>query len=354
MRQKYLAEGKTIKRKIGAIVILTGLLIAGAGILCNREQESKLIIRVGYFPDIVHAQVIIGRANGTFAKVFSPTYDLDWKMFNAGPSAIEALFAGELDLSYIGPNPAINGYIKSKGKALRIVAGAASGGAGLVVRKDAGINNLADFHHKKVATPQLGNTQDVACRFWFQSHGFLPPEKGGDLQIIPIANPDQLNLIRKKEIDAVWTKEPWVTRLIKEADARLFMDERDIWEQGEFVTAHLIVSTKFLEQHRDIVKQWIGLQVDLTTWINQHPQEAKKIINAEIKKMTGHALSEPVLDDAFSRVKITDDPISNSLLKSAAWAYEIGFLGKERPDLSGIYDLSLLKEVFKEKEAGTH
>lgn len=341
------------ENRIITIVLLTCvILILGLSALFTKEKENghKITIRAGCFPDIVHAQALVGRANGAFSNTLSSKCNIDWKMFNAGPSAIEALFAGEIDIAYIGPNPAINGFIKSKGKSLKIVAGAASGGAGLVVRKDSGITKIEDFYNRKVATPQLGNTQDVACRYWFQNKGLLSTEKGGDLQIIPIANPDQLSLMLKKEIDAAWTKEPWVARLIKEADCQLFMDERDIWENGEFVTAHVIVSTKFLAEHRDLVKQWVKVHVELTDWINKNPQESRKIINDEIKKLTGHALPDDVLENAFTRVKITYDPISKSLLKSAAWAFEIGFLGKEQPNLEGIYDLSILNEVLKEQK----
>ncbi|KPJ55743.1 MAG: hypothetical protein AMJ42_06330 [Deltaproteobacteria bacterium DG_8] len=317
---------------------------------CGKKQESDgtLIIRAAHFPDIVHSQAMIGKARGTFEQMLGPKVAIEWKLFNAGPSAIEALYAGELDLSYIGPNPAINGYLKSKGKALRIVCGAASGGAGLVVRKDAGINSIDDLHGKKIATPQLGNTQDVACRNWLKEKGFVLTESGGDVQVIPIRNPDQLTLFFKKEIDAAWTKEPWVARLIIEGNGRLFLDERRLWPEGKFVTAHIIVSTKFLKQHRELVKQWIRAHVELTEWINHHPVEAKEVVNSEIKRITGKALPLKVLDDAFSRTSLTYDPIKSSLFKSAEWAYEAGFLGKQSPNLSSIYDLSLLNEVLEE------
>jgi NitT/TauT family transport system substrate-binding protein len=269
-------------------------------------------------------------------------------LFNAGPSAIEALFADELDLTYIGPNPAVNGYIKSKGESLRIVCGAASGGAGLVVREDSGINAPADFHGKKIATPQLGNTQDVACRNWLKRNGYVISEQGGDVQVIPLANPDQLTLFMKKEIDGAWTKEPWVARLMVEGGGKLFLDERDIWPEGKFVTAHVVVSTKFLRMHPDLVKKCIRAHVQLTDWINNNMGEAKTIINNEIKNLTGKSLPQQILEDAFSRTLITYDPIQSSLFTSADWAFEAGFLGKEKPDLSSIYDLSHLKAVLAE------
>lgn len=323
-------------------------LLASTGL---RAQNAPVVIRAGHFPNITHSQGVIGQATGWFDKALAPEARVEWKIFNAGPSAIEALFAGAIDLTYIGPNPAINGYVRSQGEALRIVAGATSGGAALVVRADSGIQGPEDFHGKKIASPQLGNTQDVALRGWLISHKLKPREKGGDVQVIPIANPDQLTLFVKKEIDGAWAPEPWASRLIREAGGRLFLDERELWPNGQFVTTHLIVSTKFLKQHRDLVKKWIKAHVELTEWINKNLPEAKRVLNQEIKKETGKPLREAVLDDSFSRLQVTYDPIRSSLFTSARWAFEAGFLGREKPDLSGIYDLSILNEVLKEKGA---
>lgn len=202
-------------------VLTLGLLSLESAVVAN---GSQITIRVGHFPNITHAQGIIGRANRWFEKALGEGVEVNWKIFNAGPSAIEALFAEQLDLAYIGPNPAINGYIKSKGGALRIIAGAASGGAALVVRADSGINTVKDFNGKRIASPQLGNTQDVALRTWLKENGYQVKEKGGTVQVIPLANPDQLTLFLKKEIDGAWTVEPWVSRLILEGGGRLFLD----------------------------------------------------------------------------------------------------------------------------------
>ena len=335
------------RRFVGFTVLLTGLL---ASVSLN-AQTTPVVIRAGHFPNITHSQGVIGQANGWFDKALAPQARVDWKIFNAGPSAIEALFAGAIDLTYIGPNPAINGYVRSQGEALRIVAGATSGGAALVVRADSGIQKPEDFHGRKIASPQIGNTQDVALRGWLNSHGLKLREKGGDVQVVPIANPDQLTLFLKKEIDGAWAPEPWASRLIREANGRLFFDERDLWPNGQFVTTHLIVSTKFLREHRDLVKKWVKAHVELTEWINKNLPEAKRVLNDEIKKETGKALPQGVLDDSFSRLLVTYDPIRSSLFTSARWAFEAGFLGRTRPDLSGIYDLSVLNEVLKEKGA---
>jgi NitT/TauT family transport system substrate-binding protein len=270
-------------------------------------------------------------------------------VFNAGPSAIEAMFAGELDLAYIGPNPAINGYVKSKGEALRIVAGATSGGAVLVVRPDAGIHSPADFAGKRIASPQLGNTQDVALRHWLMANGHRLTDAGGTTAVLPTLNPDILTLFLKKEVDAAWVPEPWGTRLVVEAGGQIFLDERELWPDGQFVTAHLIVSQKFLARQHDLVKRWVATHVELTGWINQHPDEAKRILNHEIERLTGKALPQAVLDQAWSRLSVTYDPIQSSLFTSADWAFDLGFLGDQRPDLGGIYDLTILNEVLEEK-----
>ena len=328
--------------------ILALILLFGSCMQVLAEGGAT-VIRVGAYPNITHSQAVVGKANGTFEKALGPGVKIDWKSFNAGPAAIEALFAGAIDMTYIGPNPAIQGYVRSNGEALRIVAGATSGGAALVVRNDSGIQKPEDFHKKKVASPQQGNTQDVALRAWLLAHGMKSTDKGGDVQVIPMANPDQLTLFLKRELDAAWAPEPWVTRLIKEGNGRLFLDERDLWAQGQFITCHLIVSTKFLRDHPDLVKKWIGAHVELTDWINGHMPEAKKILNQQIQNETGKALPPAELDEAFSRLQVTYDPLRASLLTAAKSSFDAGFLGRQMPDLSRLYDLTLLNQVLTEK-----
>ncbi len=330
-------------------VFMAVMLLSAAGCTAQNAAPGPVPLRVGYFPNITHAQAMIGIADGTFARALGDAAKIDAKVFNAGPSAIEAMFAGQLDLTYIGPNPAINGYVKSKGAALRIVAGATSGGAVLVVRSDAGIASAADFRGKKIASPQIGNTQDVALRAWLMKQGFRLTEQGGDTQVIPTANPDILTLFLKKEIDAAWVPEPWGARLVREANGRIFLDERDLWQDGKFTTACVIVSTKFLSEHPDLVRKWLAAHVELTERINADPSAAKQKLNAEIERLTGKALSAQVLDDAWSRQTVTYDPIRASLIGSADAAFKLGFLGDTPPQLDNIYDLTLLNQVLKEK-----
>ena len=330
---------KTVYIALAGLVAWSGF----AGVVHGQET-----IRVGAFPNITHAQAMVGKAMGTFEKAMEPV-KVDWKLFNAGPSAIEALYAGAIDMAYIGPNPAIAGYVRSEGQALRIVAGATSGGAALVVRHDANINRPEDFHGKRIASPQMGNTQDVALRAWLKQHGLKTADKGGDVQVVPLANPDQLTLFLKKQLDAAWAPEPWASRLVHEANGRLFLDERELWPGGQFVTGHLIASTKFLQAHPDLAKKWIRAHVEVTEWIQAHPAEARQILNQQIQKETGKALSVAVLNDAFSRLQVTYDPLRSTLLAAARSALDAGFLGRQMPDLSRLYDLTLLNQVLIEK-----
>jgi NitT/TauT family transport system substrate-binding protein len=218
-----------------------------------------------------------------------------------------------------------------------------------VVRNGAKISRADDFRGRRIASPQLGNTQDVALRGWLKDNGLILKENGGDIQVLPVANPDQLTLFIKNEIDGAWTVEPWVSRLIAEGGGRVYLDEGSLWPDGEFVTAHIIVSRKFLIEHYGIVKKWISAHVDITVWINSHLPEAKKIVNRELERLTGKALPEIIIDSAFGRIKVTYDPVSRSLFTSARRAFEQGFLGDNVPDLSGIYDLRILNEVLREK-----
>ena len=314
-------------------------------------QQKLLVLRVGYFPNITHAQALVGRANGQFEKALGPDVRIEWKAFNAGPAAIEALFANAIDLTYVGPNPTVAGYVRSRGEAVRVIAGAASGGASLVVRQGSGITQASDFHGKKVATPQQGNSQDVALRAWLRANGMKPREKGGDVQILPITNADQFTLFLKGQLDAAWAPEPWAARLVHEAGGRIFLDERDLWPNHEFVITDLIIRPKFLTEHPDLVKNFLRAHVELTEWINKNPAPAKQILNEQLQKETSKGLAPEVLDEAFSRMAVTCDPIRQSLAKITQQAFDEGFLGRTQPDLSGLYDLTLLNEILREKKA---
>lgn len=271
-----------------------------------------------------------------------------WTSFNGGPTAIEAIFGDAVDATFVGPSPTINGYIKSKGRKFVIIAGAASGGAGLVVRSSAGIKSERDFDGRLIATPQLGNTQDVAARLWFSEQGYRLKEKGGNLTLLPLSNPDQLTLFQKGEIHGAWTVEPWLARLELEGGGELFLDEKKLWPDGRHVTTQLIVNREFLANNPRLVKNLLTALVEVTLQINADKPAAADTLNAELKKETGKALPGAVVRRAMDRVEFTWDPISASLRRSAEAAHKIGFL-KTAPQLEGIHSLDLLNEVLKEK-----
>jgi NitT/TauT family transport system substrate-binding protein len=322
---------------------------SGSGSSNNVQANDQKTLRIGYFPNINHAQAVIGLGNGDFQRALGDNVEVTTQIFNAGPSVIEALFANEIDVAYVGPNPAINGYVQSNGDALRIISGASSGGAVFVVRNDSGINSQEDLGNKKFSSPQLGNTQDVALRNYLLDNGYETKENGGNVEVIPARTADIVSMMLKKDIDGAWVPEPWGAKLIKEADAKIFVDERDLWPEGQFVTAHIIARTDYLENSPDVIKKLLEAHIDETNWINDSPDGAVQIFNEELYKLTGKVYPEDEFREGKSRLELTYDPLMESLFRSADDAFDIGFLGKTRPDLSNIYDLTILNEVLKER-----
>jgi NitT/TauT family transport system substrate-binding protein len=305
---------------------------------------EKVTLRLGYFPNITHATALVGVEKGIFADQLGPNVTLHTQTFNAGPNAIDALFASSIDATYVGPNPAINGYVKSKGEALRIVSGATSGGASLVVASD--INGPADLKGKTLATPQLGNTQDVALRSWLKTNGLnTDTSGGGDVSIKPQDNAATLDAFKQGQVQGAWVPEPWATRLVQEGGGKVLVNEADLWPNGQFVTTQLVVRTEFLKDHPDAVTKLLEGQVAANDYVNKNPADAQKAANDQIEKITQKRLSDAVVADAWKNLTFTNDPIASSLAKSASDAVDLGLL--EKPDLTGIYDLSLLNEVLK-------
>jgi len=335
-------------------MIITTIALVSAPISIASAQslgDEKKTLRIGYFPNITHSQAVIGLNNGDFQKTLGDNVTVETFRFNAGPSAIESLLADRIDATYIGPNPAINGYLLTGGKDLRVISGASSGGASFIVRNDSGIETVNDLGGKKFASPQLGNTQDVALRKYLIDNGFNTVENGGNVTVLPIANADILTVFLKGEIDGAWVPEPWATRLVQEAGGKVFVDEKSLWPDGKFVTGNLIVRTDYLEKNPEIIKKLLEAHVDETLKINNDTAAAAKEFNTQLKKLTGQEISESVLDKAYSNLELTYDPLKLTLFKSANDAYDLGFIekGKDRPNLSGIYDTTLLNEVLAEK-----
>lgn len=342
---KFAIAGVIVAAVVASIAFASPLRSAGNN--GGTDVEAK-VIRIGYFPNINHAQAVIGLGNGDFQRHLGDDIEIRPLVFNAGPSAIEALFANQVDVTFVGPNPTINGYVQSDGRALKVISGTASGGAVFVVRNDAGINTVADFADKKFGSPQLGNTQDVALRKYLLDNGYKTRENGGNVDVLPAKNPDLVTLMLKKDIAGAWVPEPWGAKLIKETDSRIFVDERQLWPDGKFVTVNLIARTEFLQNNPGLVKKLLEATIDETNWINSHPDEARNVFNQELFDLTGKEIPVDEFNDGLSRLELTWDPIKSSLFKSAKDAYDIGFL-ESNPDLSQIYDLRILNEVLKEK-----
>ena len=302
-------------------------------------------LRLGYFANLTHAVALVGVDDGTYQDALGDT-TLTTQIFNAGPAAVEALFGGAIDAAFVGPNPAINAFAQSDGAAVRIVSGATSGGAQLVVRD--GIDSPEDLVGATLATPQLGNTQDVALRAWLADQGLETSLTGGesDVTIAPQENSQTLDLVKAGQLDGAWLPEPWASRLVVDAGAHVLVDEKDLWPAGDFVTTHLIVSTDYLSRYPGTVKKLLEAEYTTSEWIAAHPDEAKTRSNDVIAKLSGKPLTADVLDRAWSNLRITLDPVAASLQTSADHAVAAGT--SKKTDLHGIYDLTLLNEVLAE------
>jgi NitT/TauT family transport system substrate-binding protein len=327
-----------------SIAVIGIFLLASCSVGEGAEGDS-LTLRLGYFPNVTHAPAIVGIENGILADALGSDVVLEPHAFNAGPEVVEAIFNGALDASYIGPNPAINAFAQSNGEAIRIVAGTTSGGAALVVRD--GITSPDQLAGTTLATPQLGNTQDVALRAWLLEQGYETDlEGGGDVSITPQANADALNAFVAGEIDGAWVPEPWWTRMVEEGGGHVLVNEADLWPDGRFVTTHLIVATEFLEAHPDVVKRLIEGHVAAIDFTNENPEAAQEVVIAAIEELSGSQLSPDTLATAWENLEFTVDPIAASLETSAQHAIELGLL--DSVDLDGIYDLTPLNEVLSE------
>lgn len=350
---------------IAALAMVGAVLAAGAG--CSNSDSDKgenagastsaqaydlttstgpVTVRVGYFANVTHAPAIVGVEKGLFQKELGSDNKLETKVFNAGPEAVEAIFADALDIAYIGPNPAINAFAKSQadGGAIRIIAGAASGGAALVTKPS--IASPQDLSGTTLASPQLGGTQDVALRSWLKEKGIAFDTGDSDaVAIQPQQNADTLTAFKAGDIDGAWVPEPWVSRLVLEGGGKVLVDEASLWPKGDFVTAHLIVRTAFLEEHPDVVASILRGHLAALDVIESDAAAAKTVTNEGIKKITGKSLTAETIDAAWKNLRFTVDPVASSLSKSADAATSIGLLDKV--DLDGIYDLSIINTLLK-------
>jgi NitT/TauT family transport system substrate-binding protein len=317
-----------------AISLLT-LSIALAFIV-RVEAAENTVLRVGHFPNITHAQALVAhnfsrRGKGWFEVRLGPGIKIEWFVYNAGPSAMEAIFARSVDLTYVGPGPALNAYTRSNGAEIRLIAGAANGGAALVVQPDQDLKTPADFRGKKIATPQLGNTQDISCRAWLTAGGLKITQLGGDAQVLPTQNPDQLALFQQKRIDAVWTVEPWVSRLERESGGKILVDEKDV------ATTVLVSRVKFLAEHRDLAKKFAQAHAELTEWMTGNPEEAQKLVRAELLEETKSDMAPDLIAQSWKRIVFTAEVPRASVESFMQNSMKSGFI-KSAPDLSKLFE----------------
>jgi NitT/TauT family transport system substrate-binding protein len=311
-------------------------LIIALSLAVAASASAETVLRVGHFPNITHAQGLVAhnlsrQGKGWFEERLGPGTKIEWFVYNAGPSAMEAVFAQSIDLTYVGPGPALNAYTKSNGAEVRLIAGSANGGAALVVQPDQNLKTAGDFRGKKIATPQLGNTQDISCRAWLIAGGLKITQLGGDAQVLPTQNPDQLSLFQQKKVDAVWTVEPWVSRLERESAGKILVEEKDV------ATTVLVSSAKFLREQRELAKKFSEAHAALTDWMAKNPDEAQKLIRAELLAETRSDMAADLIAQSWKRIAFTAEVPRASIESFMQNSLKTGFI-KTAPDLSKLFE----------------
>jgi NitT/TauT family transport system substrate-binding protein len=325
---------------IGIVIVVAFAIIITENYGSDETNQSK--IRVAFFPSIGHAVPIIGLENGIFKNGIGQQTQIETKLFDSGPQVIESMFAGSIDIAYVGPGPVINGFLKSDGRDIKILAGAASGGASFIVKPNSDLNSIENFDGKRIASPQISNSQDVSLRHYLESNNLKPIEKGGTVFVLNISNPDIYTLFAKGDIDGAWVPEPWATMLVQELDGVRLFNEEKLWPNGEFASVLLIARTNYIENNPEIIHNWIKSHEEAVSWINTNPDKSKSIFNDFLIDYMGKSLPSKIIDESFSNLIITSDPIKNSVLTFAERADTLGYLGRSGYNLDGIfYDVDL-------------
>ena len=321
---------------IGAVIVVIGI-IAFVGFTQSSVNYSENNIRVAFFPSVVHAVPIIGMETQTFANNLNADLDIQVKIFDSGPQVIESIFSNSVDIAYVGPGPVINGFLKSDGNDLKILAGAASGGASFVIQKNSGLDLIENYSGKRIAAPQISNTQDVSLRHYLAENGLVTAEKGGDVFVLNIANPDIYTLFAKGDIDGAWVPEPWATMLVEELDGVRLFDENEFWPENQFSSVLLIGRSDYIEKNPEIIKKWINANEKTAQWINNHPDESKKLYNEFLNSYMGRTLPQNIVEKSFSNIIITSEPLENSVYIFAERADALGYLGRDGYSLDGLF-----------------
>lgn len=328
------------------------LALAGCGPNSSNSSDGKVILNLGYYPNLTHAVALVGVGRGTFKQKLGSGVLLQTKTFNAGPAEIQALLAGSIDIAFVGPSPAISGYTQSHDSALKVIAGASSAGVEFVVQANAKINGPADLANKKIADPQKGGTQDVALRYYLRQQGLKSTDEGGNVQIISTDNASILNLFKQGKIDGAWMPEPWATRLTVEGKGKVFLNESSLWPGGQFATTIIVVRQAFYNTYPNIVKSFLQASVDTVQYIQSNAASAEQIANEQILQITGSPMKSAELPLAFQDLQITYDPLASTVNEQANRSYTLGFV-KSKPDLTNFYNLGPLNSVLTSRGLAT-
>ena len=327
---------KILGMAVSGIVVIVAIAITIIS-FSDSDQINQDKIRVAFFPSIGHIIPIVGLEEKFFEKGIGEEKQIETKLFDSGPQVIESIFAGSIDIAYVGPGPIINGFLKSDGKDIKILSGAASGGASFIIQPNSGLESLENFDGKRIASPQISNSQDVSLRYYLESHGLKSVEKGGTVFVLNISNPDIYTLFAKGDIDGAWVPEPWATILVQELDGIRLFNEEKLWPDEEFASVLLVVRTKYLENNPETVQKWVDSHEKTVTWINSNPNKSKSLFSNFLIDYMGKSLPTKIIDESFSNISITSDPIKNSVIIFAERADSLGYLGRSGYNLDGIF-----------------
>ena len=327
---------KILGMAVGGIVVIVAIAITITS-FSDSDQINQDKIRVAFFPSIGHIIPIVGLEEKFFEKGIGEEKQIETKLFDSGPQVIESIFSGSIDIAYVGPGPIINGFLKSDGKDIKILSGAASGGASFIIQPNSGLESLENFDGKRIASPQISNSQDISLRHYLESHGLKSVEKGGTVFVLNISNPDIYTLFAKGDIDGAWVPEPWATILVQELDGIRLFNEEKLWPNEEFASVLLIVRTKYLENNPETVQKWVESHEKTVTWINSNPNKSKSLFSNFLIDYMGKSLPTKIIDESFSNISITSDPIKNSVIVFAERADSLGYLGRSGYNLDGIF-----------------
>ena len=326
---------KFTKVIIVGIPVLALVLIALVANSSDVSTQNK--IRVAYFPNIGHAIPIVGIERGIFQQSLPQNIQIETRLFDSGPQVVESIFADSIDIAYVGPGPAINAFLKSEDHDVKILSGAASGGASFVVHPNSKINSVADFGGKRIAAPQIGNTQDVSLRNYLSENGLTLAEKGGSVVVLNVPNPDIYTLFTKGEIDAAWVPEPWASIFVLELDGKRLFTEEELWDDKKFASVVLIGRETYVKENPEIVQKWLESHREIAEWISENPVETRIIFSQFMKYTMGRSLSDSVIDESLNHLQITSDPIVPSITTFAKRADDLGYLGRDGYNLDGIW-----------------